>query len=104
MEVNWNISLINAHFFPCRYMLGAAGIPSIIMFIGFLFLPESPRWLVFHGKLEKAVKVLYKLRDVSKVKQEIKEIVKDHEDYTNTRLGKWVWFYLWVWLNGLSYI
>lgn len=41
-----------------RYMLGLAAIPSVIQFIGFLFMPESPRWLITHGKFEQAMEVL----------------------------------------------
>ena len=43
-------------------MLGLAAVPAILQFIGFLFLPESPRWLVEHGRVGEAKTVLARLR------------------------------------------
>lgn len=43
-------------------MFGIAVIPSVLLAIGMAFSPESPRWLVQHGKIsdaEKAIKTLY---------------------------------------------
>ena len=68
-------------------MLGLAGIPSVVMFVGFLFMPESPRWLVFHGKPGKAQNVLYKLRDPSEVVKEMEEIQEDYYEYKKSQLG-----------------
>ena len=41
-----------------RVMLGLAGVPSLVMFFGLLFMPETPRWLVFHEKFARARKSL----------------------------------------------
>lgn len=45
-----------------KYMLGLAAVPAIIQFFGFIFMPESPRWLVSKGKIEQAITVLRQLR------------------------------------------
>lgn len=37
-----------------RYMLGLSGLPAIVQFIGMLFLPESPRYLVHRNRLDEA--------------------------------------------------
>lgn len=43
-------------------MLGLAAIPSLIQSVGFLFAPESPRWLVRKGRLQEARLAFTKLR------------------------------------------
>lgn len=69
-------------------MLGLAGVPSIVMFIGFLFMPESPRWLVFHGHTEKARRVLRKIHHHDAVNAELANIVRDHEEHRRLKLSK----------------
>ena len=71
-----------------KYMLGLAGIPAFLQFVGFLFMPESPRWLVSKGKLEKAREVLKKIRantsiDPDEELEEIKRAVEMEETTAN---------------------
>ena len=46
-----------------RWMFGLGVVPSILFFIGVLWLPESPRWLAKAGKHQQAEKVLNKIGD-----------------------------------------
>lgn len=58
-----------------RVMLGLIALPALFMFVGVLFLPESPRWLVLNGMREKAAAVFKKLHlDDAEIAAEIHEI------------------------------
>ena len=39
--------------------------PAVILFVGMIFMPYSPRWLVHHNRQEEARSVLAKLRGLS---------------------------------------
>lgn len=80
--------LINYAFTPIegwRWMLGLAVLPSLILLIGVIFMPESPRWLLEH-KSEKAA------RDVMGLTFEHSEIDKEIADMKEiNRISESTW-------------
>ena len=44
-----------------RWMFGLTALPSLLFFLGMIFVPESPRWLAKNGKTERARGVLNKI-------------------------------------------
>jgi sugar porter (SP) family MFS transporter len=55
-------------------MFGIGVVPAVLLYIGMIFLPESPRWLIKQNKIEKATEILKQLRSHADVSHEIKEI------------------------------
>ncbi|HLW81485.1 MAG TPA: sugar porter family MFS transporter [Candidatus Acidoferrales bacterium] len=56
-----------------RWMFGVAAIPALILAVGLIFVPESPRWLMSRGLVEQARRILSRIRE-SNVDAEISEI------------------------------
>lgn len=63
-------------------MLGLSVLPAVLQFMGFLFLPESPRWLIQHGLTQKARRVLSQIRGNQNIDEEYDSIKNsiDEED------------------------
>jgi len=57
-----------------RYMLAIAAVPAILLFIGMLRVPESPRWLVSKQKNDQALNTLKLIRKGDEAKAELAEI------------------------------
>lgn len=83
---NYAFSKLPTHY-GWRVMLGVGAVPSVILAIVVLWMPESPRWLVMQGRLGDAKTVLGKTSDSKEEAQirlaDIKEAAGIPEDCTD---------------------
>ncbi|RRO14109.1 sugar porter family MFS transporter [Saccharopolyspora rhizosphaerae] len=73
-----------------RWMLGLGAVPAVLLGVGIYFQPESPRWLVKHGRADQARAVLTNLRGAGavEVEQELDEIqAADREKAVENAVG-----------------
>ncbi|HQK36812.1 MAG TPA: sugar porter family MFS transporter, partial [Bacteroidales bacterium] len=63
-----------------RPMFYVGAIPALIMFIGMIFLPETPRWLISKGREDECRNVLQKVEDPDLVEDVISKMKKDLEE------------------------
>ncbi len=67
-----NYLLIEHHAW--RAMFASSALPALILSIGILLMPESPRWLCSIGRHDAAIKALKKLRKSQSVEHELQDI------------------------------
>ncbi|HDX8997528.1 TPA: sugar porter family MFS transporter [Klebsiella michiganensis] len=94
-----NASIVN--FYPdmshnWRLMLAIPALPGALLWIGMLVMPESPRFFVRKGQIDKAVAVLKTIRRPEEVEQEIRDIQQvsqigiNHGRFVDELKRKWV--------------
>jgi MFS transporter, SP family, arabinose:H+ symporter len=57
-----------------RWMLGIGAVPSVIFFVLLFTVPESPRWLAMHGRLDVARRVLSRAHGEALAEAELGEV------------------------------
>lgn len=57
-----------------RWMLGLAAVPGLLLGLGMIILPETPRWLLERGRAADARRILHRLRGNPDVEDEVREI------------------------------
>ncbi|GAA2343814.1 sugar porter family MFS transporter [Saccharopolyspora halophila] len=78
-----------------RWMFALAAIPAVVLYLGMLFLPETPQWLIKRGRVDEARRVLARVRaedaDTEAELGEIREIERNEGDGGRRELLKgWV--------------
>ena len=78
-----------------RYMLGSSLLFSTIMFIGILFMPESPRFLMHKGHVTEAWGVWKRIRGTDDESRKeffvMRHSVDEESEKVNSRKGHFVW-------------
>ncbi|MFC0522901.1 sugar porter family MFS transporter [Pontibacillus salicampi] len=88
--------LVNYAFSPIegwRWMVGLAAVPAIVLMIGVLFMPESPRWLLKHNRENEARKIMALTRKQEEIEDEIEQMNKMENEQESTwevLKSKWV--------------
>ena len=78
-----------------RLMMVTIVVPALIMLIGCLYLPKSPRWLVLKGRIDEAKSTLAHVRHEKDIEGEIAEIAGSAKSNKGGISGLWTTSWLW---------
>ncbi|MDE0362996.1 MAG: sugar porter family MFS transporter [Rhodospirillaceae bacterium] len=57
-----------------RWMLGVEAIPAIVYFVALFAVPESPRWLVMHGRDDEALEIMERVGDAEQARAALQAV------------------------------
>ncbi|KUL46878.1 MFS transporter [Streptomyces sp. NRRL F-4489] len=83
------VNAVLAHWAAWRWMLGLAALPAVALFLGVLFLPDTPRWYVGRGRPDEAAAVLRRTLPAGDVPGELSRIARARALEDTARRGAW---------------
>jgi sugar porter (SP) family MFS transporter len=75
--VAYLVDLVFAGAGDWRAMFAVGLVPSVLLAIGMLLLPETPRWLASRGRVDDARAVLRRTHDEASLEEEIRQVEQD---------------------------
>jgi len=89
-DYSWAMSLRLGEW-NWRWMLGLEALPAILYFFGLFLVPESPRWLLMHGREQEAFDVMARVSGAEAARAEIAQIqqhIEQSEAKQSSRLAE----------------
>ncbi|MDQ2711053.1 MAG: sugar porter family MFS transporter [Acidobacteriota bacterium] len=74
--------------FGWRYMFLAVVVPSLLFFLAALFVPESPRWLVLHGRKQEATAIFSRIGGAAYALRAVRDIEVATAVESNTQVAR----------------
>ena len=112
--IAYALNALLAHFSDSpdvwRYMLAIAAVPALLLGIGMMFVPPSPRWLASKNRMDEARAVLEQIRSSDKqIELEMAEMTKlnaiEHEQAGWSAVFGTPWIKKLLWLGiGLGFM
>nr|POE48792.1 sugar transporter stl1 [Quercus suber] len=74
--------------FQWRFPIAFQAVFAFVLIIGVLAFPESPRWLLKHGKTEIAAEIMAKMHNTTPDDEEVRSDIKEIEEFNAASQGK----------------
>ncbi|QIW94534.1 hypothetical protein AMS68_000052 [Peltaster fructicola] len=87
--INYGFWFVRDHYsFQWRFPIAFQAFFGVILFIGILAFPESPRWLVKHSKIDVAADILADLYDSTPDGEDVQDDIKEMQAINAVTDGK----------------